>query len=571
MNAIDRDGGTDTTGSGDVEVVSPLLGRKSVLLGMAASMGVVLANAAQPSASAAGTVKPSPIAATTPDYIPRWKTSTAYSLGQQVVSPNNDVTSAKVAHVSSTAYTTDTAKWNLSSTYLTYLDANGDGFARLPGANRNSLTGWFHLDGYGAVGNGTTDDSAALTACLAAARSAKGTVYLSAGKTYILAGGFDLTGVTLSGYNAIVKVKAGVTLSGGLFSGTAFTMQGLTIDLNKGSTTNPASTTSGMAIYAYGTSGWTTPVLISDVTVKSGYQVGISLATGSAATNPVNSPSSPAIIENTVVSGCQWGIMTFRNSDVTIRGCTISGMSQEGIYDFLSQRSTIIGNTISGCGSHGVVTAYGRDTRIVGNSSSGNPGGSGLCVGGGDVRFSPSSHWTISDNTCIGNGGSVWAGITVDPTVTGALQTPVPSYGTISGNVCMGNQSGIVLTMAKYTSVTGNTCSDNHAYGITAHSANDTITGNTCAGGTYGICLFGAVGDHQISGNNVEGNSSGRYTIDATVPRSPITYSDTHTPWVGTWGVGSRVVNSVPAVGSPKAWVCIVAGSVGTWISEGNL
>jgi hypothetical protein len=37
------------------------------------------------------------------------------------------------------------------------------------------------------------------------------------------------------------------------------------------------------------------------------------------------------------------------------------------------------------------------------------------------------------------------------------------------------------------------------------------------------------------------------------------------------WQVGDRVVNSTPTVGQPKAWVCTVAGTPGTWVSEGNL
>lgn len=45
----------------------------------------------------------------------------------------------------------------------------------------------------------------------------------------------------------------------------------------------------------------------------------------------------------------------------------------------------------------------------------------------------------------------------------------------------------------------------------------------------------------------------------------------TEAPTTGTWAVGDRVVNSTPAVGQPKAWVCTVAGTPGTWVSEGNL
>lgn len=45
----------------------------------------------------------------------------------------------------------------------------------------------------------------------------------------------------------------------------------------------------------------------------------------------------------------------------------------------------------------------------------------------------------------------------------------------------------------------------------------------------------------------------------------------TAAPVAGTWRQGDRVINSAPAAGSPKAWSCTVAGTPGTWVSEGNL
>jgi len=53
-------------------------------------------------------------------------------------------------------------------------------------------------------------------------------------------------------------------------------------------------------------------------------------------------------------------------------------------------------------------------------------------------------------------------------------------------------------------------------------------------------------------------------------------YDDTTTSYSAaptslTWTVGSRCYNSAPAVGQPKSWVCTVAGTPGTWVSEGNL
>lgn len=103
------DGGLGRAGGG------ALLGRKSVLLGILTS-GLVVANVAHsPAANAAGQIQS---LAAQPAYVTKWTTATAYVVGQQVVNPNNDVVSANVAHTSSAVYTTDTAKWTLSPTFI---------------------------------------------------------------------------------------------------------------------------------------------------------------------------------------------------------------------------------------------------------------------------------------------------------------------------------------------------------------------------------------------------------------------------------------------------------------------
>jgi len=48
-------------------------------------------------------------------------------------------------------------------------------------------------------------------------------------------------------------------------------------------------------------------------------------------------------------------------------------------------------------------------------------------------------------------------------------------------------------------------------------------------------------------------------------------FAFTAAPITGTWKVGDRVYNQTPVVGQPKSWVCTVAGTPGTWVSEGNL
>jgi hypothetical protein len=48
-------------------------------------------------------------------------------------------------------------------------------------------------------------------------------------------------------------------------------------------------------------------------------------------------------------------------------------------------------------------------------------------------------------------------------------------------------------------------------------------------------------------------------------------HSSTIAPASGTWEVGARRRQLTPVVGQPKGWVCTVAGTPGTWVSEGNL
>lgn len=48
-------------------------------------------------------------------------------------------------------------------------------------------------------------------------------------------------------------------------------------------------------------------------------------------------------------------------------------------------------------------------------------------------------------------------------------------------------------------------------------------------------------------------------------------YAGTAPPTAGTYKAGDRFLNQSPTVGQPRGWVCTVAGTPGTWVSEGNL
>lgn len=68
------------------------------------------------------------------------------------------------------------------------------------------------------------------------------------------------------------------------------------------------------------------------------------------------------------------------------------------------------------------------------------------------------------------------------------------------------------------------------------------------------------------------------HVVEITGRISPLGYSAIPVSLYGiavpsgdTWEVGDRVINIAPSVGQPKSWVCTVAGTPGTWVSEGNL
>jgi hypothetical protein len=60
------------------------------------------------------------------------------------------------------------------------------------------------------------------------------------------------------------------------------------------------------------------------------------------------------------------------------------------------------------------------------------------------------------------------------------------------------------------------------------------------------------------------------YSGSFDIAGKPVTFA-TAAPTTGLWPVGAHVFNSAPSIGQPKGWICTVAGTPGTWVSEGNL
>jgi hypothetical protein len=185
----------------------PLLGRKSVLMGILTS-GFVVAGAANSSAASATAVSPrgtiKPIAATQAAYVAKWAPATAYPAGTQVISPCNDVVSASTAHTSSADFKSDQAKWTLSCSY-----ARDEVFV-------NVLT-------LGVRGDGATDDTAAINAAIVA----------NPGKVLLFPGGRT--------YQIRADLGGGADHGGGITlnkAGTVLWLYGATIRMNASSMTN---------------------------------------------------------------------------------------------------------------------------------------------------------------------------------------------------------------------------------------------------------------------------------------------------------------------------------------------
>lgn len=76
-------------------------------------------------------------------------------------------------------------------------------YVPLPEAQKNALTGWFHTDGFGAVGDGAADDTAAIQAAIDAADAAGG------GRVYLRKGTYKVTGLLLPSKVTLVGDSAG--------------------------------------------------------------------------------------------------------------------------------------------------------------------------------------------------------------------------------------------------------------------------------------------------------------------------------------------------------------------------
>lgn len=613
----------------------PLVGRKSVLLGMLAS-GFVVANAAESSAALATSVKPAPIAATQPAYMMRWTAITAYVRGQQVVSPNNDVVSAISSHTSSSDFATDTAKWALSSTYasvLTLTAGSADQSAAINAwlaapapAGVKRLVGVANISSVLNVPANTNLDGSAATITQTSANTS--TLYLASGCTVrgltLVGKGTDyVSNTSATAHYGMKATGTNVRIAGCTFSNFAWpaiyvnacvgldiedcTMTGIGLGTGK-IVAGDGDPCYGVYVNGGGTSS---RIRMDSCRINEtgiGYISGDNVPMQSLTNNQVwnirgqhawyiQDTNSLRFVGNHTGVTCAQGLKIQLNSSTTA--------DQLG--------AAIVGNTFGSCGDKGIEIAFDsaytptykyRGITITGNTATNCPRG---------FYFGSLRNFTISGN--VVDTTSAGAGITMVDCSDGEVDLGSMSNLFSEGLYCPALTNGVFDRVRFRGGSVRNPCQDpagNYEHGITFAPGSGTgvdITWDgldiTCTGirMTHGIYITDGASDQTtMKFRNLKTRGTGSYVggvrlipgtavgewvnndvpgvctnYPLTIPtriggRGPVTlFAATVVPSAGTFKVGDECVKLAPTVGSPKGWLCTVAGTPGTWVSTGNL
>jgi hypothetical protein len=406
----------------------------------------------------------------------------------------------------------------------------------------------FNVKGYGATGNGTTDDAAACQLAIAAAAIGGGTAYFPAG-TYKLGTRLaGASGVVLDFAPGAVLKPADATNAIAATSVSNFRVRGGKID-------GSLQTTGGTGIQLV----TCTDVAIEGVEVASTYKHGIDIRGGTRIA--VARCHIHHVGDAMPAASFSCGIAAYGFTGLLVRGNRIHDCTRQfahGVRLYVqagaeasASRFVVVDNLIDACGS---ADAAG--------------GGGGIGVQSTDAyRISVG---TIAGNTCTNCGdGGIWVqgdvttigGNTIDTTLVGG---------------------GIEVSDAREVTVVGNTISNTYSHGIYAHPGGGdgathaygllgcAITGNTVQGSQTAEGIM--VGDNspatayiaEVQGVSVTGNTCRRNATDGILIRPGNRYTVMGNTCLdnGTSGGATDAgINTSAASGAPITGLLIVGNT----------
>lgn len=412
---------------------------------------------------------------------------------------------------------------------------------------------------YGALGDGSTNDTTAIQAALTAAGVAGGTVLVPTG-TYMVTTLTVPSNVTLRGLGAssVIKQIASTTGHAVVVSGKSHvTIENLAVDGNKAA---QAASNHGVSVSA--SSEWVTVrgCYVHDCKATGIYGSASShlLFTGNTVENTdlcgieIETACSQSVISHNRVDTTGEANIGFQGTGIVIEGnvCKGAGIADNITgYDAANLECAVIGNYCESSGNNGM--HVGGTRGVIANNIVKSPTFHGIYVANDDLTTA--ADWSITGNQIYNTGSAGSAS-------ADGIHLLSVSRVAVSGNSLNTlNLNGIYLDTVQYASVTGNqitdavqrgiywrkssygTCVGNQVHSCTLEGillTDDTVTGNThiaingnvvtgCGG--IGIRLISLEASNSVYGNICTGNGTDAVTTTAATTRGGNNISDTFT------------------------------------------
>jgi len=529
-----------------------------------------------------------------------WATATAYV-------QNDLVTQGGVVYLCVTAHTSGTFATDLSSgdwviyqeTLLESELATSSGATMVgyvPGITGGEATTVdkrlderISIKGFGAIGDGVADDSVAfLTAATWLNANGGGKLHLPKG-TYRVGNLWAITtgNVTIEGDGigaTTIKVIAtgvdGIRIANGYPATTSViskvTIRDLSVNMNTGGYTHNSTDTNGNGINLNGVDKY----LVERCEVYGCDQQGIvSTYWEAGSVAQTSGVIDSCIVHDVYASNIGIGIEgQSRGNRITNCDVYDMGTSSRGIYVGYAAGSgtTQTGHTVS-------------HNRIVG------PGTTG-CEG---IRVEDNVYSVNIENNqvkacdfgirCSSNATSTFGFNIVGNTIIDYLNAGIitgPMYGSDTAKAVIANNRVVSSTAVAgsggiYTStacvISGNYVNNTGTYGSAVLCAGPAfVTGNWLTSPSYSVNAIGSgvvvgpnycTSDINRQSDTLVFGTAGFATQRWTNMYFNTTKNETGTaaPTTGTWGQGDRVWNVLPAAGGYTGWICVSAGTPGTW------